>query len=98
MTDAIIEKPQPQPSEVARGYWDAAREGRFAPREFTQRDSGPFGLEVPEWMPLESAKKAFHEKVRGLNGEWLPPPGEWYDLHATNWPRTIDDKTLDLIA
>ena len=77
---------------------DPAREGRFAPREFTQRDSGPFGLEVPEWMPLESAKKAFHEKVRGLNGEWLPPPGEWYDLHATNWPRTIDDKTLDLIA
>ena len=29
MTDAIIEKPQPQPSEIARGYWDAAREGRF---------------------------------------------------------------------
>lgn len=29
MTETIVEKPQPQPSETAKGYWEAAREGRF---------------------------------------------------------------------
>jgi uncharacterized OB-fold protein len=29
MTQETIEKPQPQPSETAKGYWEAARQGRF---------------------------------------------------------------------
>jgi hypothetical protein len=29
MTDATAEKPQPSPSDIAEGYWRAAREGRF---------------------------------------------------------------------
>lgn len=72
------------------------REGVFVERAFTQRDSGPFGLEVPEWMPVDKAQRAFNQLVRDENNNWLPPPGEWYDLHATFWPRTIDDEPLDL--
>lgn len=74
------------------------REGKWIPRDFTQRDSGPFGLEVPDWMSVTAAKKQFYQKIRTEDNRWLPPPGEWYDLHATYWPRTIDDQALQILG
>jgi FkbM family methyltransferase len=67
------------------------REGNYCPWDFTNRDSGLFGLEVPDWMPIDSAKAEFHRSVRSVTNEWLPPPGEWYDIHATVWPSTDED-------
>jgi FkbM family methyltransferase len=71
------------------------REGKFIARSFTPRDSGLFGFEVPEWMSCEAAKDEYSRKVRNDRGEWLPPPGEWYDIHATYWPVGLDDQALE---
>mgnify|MGYP001765380740 CR=1 FL=1 len=68
-----------------------SREGAFVEREFTQRDSGVFGLDVPEWLTYEEAVETFHRRVRSPSNEWLPPPGEWYDVHATVWSPALDE-------
>ncbi len=75
---------------------DPPREGRFVQRLFTPRDSGPFGREVPGWMSLMSARKVYRRLTNRLGKDGFGPPGEWYDLHATHWPRAIDDRSLDL--
>jgi FkbM family methyltransferase len=88
---------RPQQNKAWAVLPNPPREGNFVEREFTQRDSGPFGREVPQWMAYESAQATFHRLVRSEDNRWLPPPGEWYDLHATYWPQTIDDQSLDLM-
>jgi hypothetical protein len=77
---------------------DPPREGKFVSRTFTPRDSGPFGREAPEWMSVSSARRALRDILRRKAYGELEPPDEWFDLHATHWPRGIDDRSLDLIA
>jgi FkbM family methyltransferase len=69
-------------------------EGRYAPREFGQRDSGLFGLEIPGWAPLDKARKQFFREVRDETGAFLPKGGEWYDIHATYWPSQLDEGSI----
>lgn len=72
-----------------------SREGAFVERDFGQRDSGVFGLDVPEWLPYEEAVATFHRRVRSPANDWLPPPGEWYDVHATCWSPELDAAAAD---
>lgn len=76
---------------------DPPREGKFVSRTFTELHSGPFGRETPEWMSVSSARRALRDIVRRKAYGELQPPGECFDLHATHWPRKIDDRSLDLI-
>lgn len=68
--------------------WSSAlktsREGRFAKADFTHRDSGVFGLDIQDWKGIEAAREEFHRKVRSKAGEWLAPPGEFFDVHASH--------------
>lgn len=68
--------------------WAAAvtqsREGQHVEWEYTHRCSGLFGCDVPDWLPLAEAKAEFQRKVRDKDGNWLPPPGEFYDIHGAS--------------
>jgi FkbM family methyltransferase len=60
-----------------------AREGKFVTRFFDGTDSGLFGKELPgEWMSYQDARDRYLLEIRDLEGRWLAPVGEWYDVHA----------------
>lgn len=59
------------------------REGGYAPRAFTGRDSGLFGAELPGlWLDAVAARAGFMDGIRREAGEYVGPPDEWWDVHA----------------
>lgn len=70
------------------------REGRHVRMEMTSRHSGPFGRDLRGWIAIE---RAWSDIAAILAGHGIP--GEWYDLHATRWPISLDaaeNSTLDV--
>lgn len=59
------------------------REGNYAARVFTGRDSGLFGAELPgKWLDAAAARAGFLAGIRRATGEYVGPPNEWWDIHA----------------
>lgn len=61
-------------------------EGPIVERDFTHRDAGLFGREVPDWLSLPEALAAFARDVRDEAGALRKTNGEFYDIHATRRP------------
>lgn len=62
---------------------DPAREGRFAPRVSTGKDSGLFGAELPgPWLPAAAARTDYLARIRDESWTYRGPPHEWWDIHA----------------
>ena len=60
------------------------REGSYAKRWSDGRDSGLFGAELPgEWLSYAAAETAYLTGIRNAAWEYVGPPGEWWDIHAT---------------
>lgn len=72
-----------------RTQWDktwckeSGVEGRRTDFTFDHTVSGLFGLEVPEWVPLEQARRTFHHVARDESGALMCREGEFFDIHAT---------------
>lgn len=59
--------------------------GQSLGRAFNGEDSGLFGFELPfEWMTYDAMYKFFTETIRTDKNQYIGPPDEWYDFHATN--------------
>lgn len=62
---------------------DPPREGRFAPRLSTGKDSGLFGAELPgTWLPTAEARAHYLTAIRDESWTYRGPPNEWWDIHA----------------
>ncbi|GGC27422.1 hypothetical protein GCM10011504_02010 [Siccirubricoccus deserti] len=59
------------------------REGGYAPRLSTGKDSGLFGAELPgAWLDPAAARAAYVAGIRDEDWRYVGPPGEWWDIHA----------------
>ena len=59
------------------------REGRYARRASTGKDSGLFGAELPgAWLEAAAAREHYLAAIRAADGTYLGPPSEWWDIHA----------------
>ncbi len=59
------------------------REGSYAWRRFTDRDSGLFGEELPgEWLDQAAAEAWFTKTIRRADGSYVNRGFEWWDIHA----------------
>ncbi len=61
------------------------REGVHVPMELSSRHTGLFGRDLRGWITIECARSKISEILAGRG-----IPGEWYDLHATRWPISLD--------
>jgi len=65
-----------------------ALEGRYVDRDFSGRDSGLFGRELPgQWISYESIRKDFTTVIRKEDSIYIGPPDEWHDIHASLEPQ-----------
>jgi FkbM family methyltransferase len=59
------------------------REGGYAWRRFTDRDSGLFGEELPgAWLDQAAAEALFTSSIRRADGSYVERGFEWWDIHA----------------
>lgn len=81
--------------QIVNQYWnpaidvtEPAREGRFAPVQFTGHMTGLFGLELPQhkWLTLDEAVHLYQTwiELRRIDPEFAPG---WCDCHATHLSR-----------
>jgi FkbM family methyltransferase len=62
---------------------DPPREGRYAPRLSTGKDSGLFGAELPDrWQDLATTLEVYTTTIRQEDGTFVGTAGEWWDIHA----------------
>jgi FkbM family methyltransferase len=87
---------RPQKDKSWAALTQPAREGVFVQWTFTEVDSGPFGLEAPGWSSADVAKRKCLDILAGEGEFAAAPKDEWYDLHATYWPHSLNGPKLDL--
>lgn len=75
--------PQKDKSGLTAPY--PPREGLHVRIEMSSRHSGLFGRDLRGWVPIERMRAQIRDILEGRG-----IPGEWYDLHATRWPTSLD--------